>query len=443
MFAGRRVAPSLLAELFDQAVGLLAALLGWVLLAPLAALVPRRKDWVAVIGRDEGKFVDNAKYFLLQATPALRPNVRCVFVTERRDVADMLLDSDYEVMLYPRWRSVCFLLRAGTLIADSTEWHMRLRRFLTVRCRHVQLWHGVGYKRIELGQWRNEAVGRGWRSWPVLRAVRSAKRVFVGRVVRYDLVNTTSAFYRDEVFKPAFRSSHFTALGYPRNTFGELNEAAKAMAWRNVDSGITRNLRAWLADGRRMVLVAPTFRDTRASPMGLTAATLTLLDSWCEQQRVELVFKFHPAERQASAVEGRHLHLCSPESDLYPLMPISSALITDYSSIYMDYLLLDKPILFLVPDLDEYVSKDRQLQFDFREMTPGPKAATWDELVKHATQQWERDDYAQARDALKLKAFGGRPQELAAPLLIEFMRQQGWLPSESTASVSPVTQADA
>lgn|SRR5574337_1627280 len=437
MFAGRRVAPNLMVELIRQAPGLFGALLGWALLAPLAALVPRRKDWVAVIGRDEGKFVDNAKYFFLQGTPALRPDVRCVFVTEDRGVADMLLDSDYEVMLYPSWRSVCFLLRTGTLITDSIEWHLRLRRFLTVRCRRVQLWHGVGYKRIELDQWHNEAIGHGWKSSPALRAARSAKRVFVGRVVRYDLVNTTSTFYRDEVFKRAFRSKHFTAFGYPRNTFGDLDEAAKTMAWRNVDSGIASRLKAWLADGRRMVLVAPTFRDTRASPMGLTASTLALLDSWCELERVELVFKFHPAERQASAVEGRHLHLCSPESDLYPLMPLSSALITDYSSIYMDYLLLDKPVLFLVPDLDEYVSKDRQLQFDFREMTPGPKAATWHELIKHATQQWERDDYAGARDTLKLKAFDDRPQELAVPSLIEFMRRQAWLPHESASPASP------
>lgn len=443
MSAGRRVVPSLLIDLLGQALGLFAALVGWVLVAPLAALMPRRKDWMAVIGRDEGKFVDNAKYFFLQATPSLRPNVRCVFVTQRRDVADMLFDGGYEVLLYPRVRSIFFLLRAGTLITDSIEWHLRLRRFLSVRCKRVQLWHGVGYKRIELDQWRNEAIHSGWKSWPVLRAARSAKRVFVGRVVRYDLINTTSRFYRDEVFKFAFRSKHFTALGYPRNTFGDLDEATKAMAWRNVDSSISLHLPAWLANGRRVVLVAPTFRDTRASPMGLTAATLALLDSWCELQRVELVFKFHPAERHASAVEGRHLHLCSPESDLYPLMPLSSALITDYSSIYMDYLLLDKPILFLVPDLEEYVRTDRQLQFDFLAMTPGPKAATWHELIQHATQQWERDDYVQAREALKLKAFDGRPQELAVPLLIEFMRSQAWLPDETASHASPKAHADA
>lgn len=443
MFAGNPRSQSLVKRAVDQALALLAALLGWVLLVPLAALVPRRKDWIAIIGRDEGKFVDNAKYFFLQATPALRPNVRCVFVTERRDVTDMLLASGYEAMLYPRWHSVCFLLRAGTLIADSAEWHLRLRHFLTMRCRRVQLWHGVGYKRIELDQWRNEASGRGWKSWRLLRVARSAKRIFLGRVVRYDLVNTTSAFYRDEVFKPAFYSAHFTALGYPRNTFGDLDEAAKAMAWRNVDSEIAGRVHEWLADGRRIVLVAPTFRDTRASPMGLGVTTLAQLDSWCELQRVELVFKFHPAERRASEVAGRHLHLCGPESDLYPLMPLSSALITDYSSIYMDYLLLDKPILFLVPDLEEYVSKDRQLQFDFRDMTPGPRASTWHELVKHADRQWEADEYIEARGALKLKAFDGRPQEFAVPLLIEFMRDQEWLPKAATSSINSVTQADA
>lgn len=419
-----------------------AAALGWLLVAPVAWLIPKRRDWMAVIGRDEGKFVDNAKYFFLQAGQLLDSEVRCVFVTESTKVIRILEDQGLDVVRYPSWRSTWFLLRAGTLVADSLEWYQHLRRFLTVGCKHTQLWHGVGFKRIELDQWKHSGAGRNHAARIALRRLNIARRTFIGRIVRYDLVNTTSAFYRDHVFKQAFRSHHFTTFGYPRNTFGEMDEAVKAASWSNVDATIARRVPEWLEQDRRMVLVAPTFRDTRASPMGLASEVLAMLDAWCEQQRVELVFKFHPAERQASVVEGRHLHLCSPESDLYPLMPISSALITDYSSIYMDYLLLDKPILFLVPDLQEYVSKDRKLQFDFNEMTPGPKAVTWRELIKHATQQWQCDDYVQPRQALKLKAFDGRPQKLAVPLLLEFMRSQGWLPNATISPTKSTTKTD-
>jgi CDP-glycerol glycerophosphotransferase (TagB/SpsB family) len=406
----------------------LISALGWILIASWASLMPRRRDLMSVIGRDEGKYVDNAKYFYLQAAPLLAPSVRTVFITERQNVADMLLGTPYEAMVYPSARAVWFLLRSGTVVVDSIEWPRRLRRFWVVRAKLVQLWHGVGFKRIELDKWQNEVSANGALSSPCVLAMRKAMHKFTGRLVRYDVVNTTSTFYRDNVFTHAFLSRHFLVAGYPRNTFGKLDDMANMLAWRNVDASIVKLLPQWLEAKRRIVLVAPTFRDSRATPMGLVPDIVSLLDDYCETHGVELVFKFHPFERQADQVRGRHLHLCSPDSDLYPLMPVSSALVTDYSSIYMDYLLLDKPVLFLVPDVDQYIREDRQLQFDFDDMTPGPKLSSWHELTNELSHQWDHDDYLQARAELKRKAFDDLPQHDAVPKLINFMRSQSWLP---------------
>ncbi|MEO8746778.1 MAG: CDP-glycerol glycerophosphotransferase family protein [Rhodanobacter sp.] len=402
--------------------------LGWVLIASWAALMPRRRDLLSVIGRDEGKFVDNSKYFFLQGAPLLNPSVRVVFVTERKDVADTLANSDYEVMIYPSLPAIWYLLRSGTLVVDSLEWTRHLRRFLTVRARVLQLWHGVGFKRVELDKWRHEVVGKSQLSSAAVLTARRLMHGLTGRLVHYDAVNTTSVFYRDRVFAPAFLSNHFLVTGYPRNTFGKLGGNAQVLAWRNVDAHIARQLPEWSSAKRRMVLVAPTFRDTRATPLGLTPEVTAMLDSYCEAHGVELVFKFHPLERSASEVTGRHLHLCDPYSDLYPLLPLSRALITDYSSIYMDYLLLDKPVLFLVPDLDRYTREDRQFQFDFSSMTPGPKVGSWADLVARLEHQLQHDEYGDARARLRLTAFDGLPQTEAVQKLIDFMREQRWIP---------------
>jgi hypothetical protein len=403
------------------------AAIGWLLVAPWAALMPRRRDRMTVMGRDGGKFIDNAKYFFLQGTPLLDPAVRVVFVTEHRDVVETLRGSGYEAMYFPSWPAVRHLLQSGTVIVDSVDWTRRMRRFLTVRARVLQLWHGVGFKRIELDKWRHEVSSHRVLSSPLVLALRKAMHVFAGRLVRYDAVNCTSVFYRDEVFSRALLSPCFPVTGYPRNTFGELPEPARRLVWRNVDGSISARLARWKEEHRRIVLVAPTFRDSRATPMGLTPDVLAMLDDHCEVHGIELVFKFHPQERQAQDVSGRHLHVCAPDSDLYPLMPASSALITDYSSIYMDYLLLDKPVLFLVPDLERYVREDRDLQFDFGAMTPGPKLASWPELAAELARQLDQDSYSTERRRLRQLGFDDLPQGNSVPALIDFMRGRSWL----------------
>lgn len=415
-------------------------IIGWVIVAPIAKLMPKRQDWLAVIGHDEGHFTGNAKYFYLQSAALLGPGVRVVFVTERNDVAAMLAAASHQALVYPSLPSVWFLLRARTVVVDSTAWVKRLRRFLLVGSKKIQLWHGVGYKRIEMDKWRNEAKGSVL-SLPGMAALRKFLKMANGRLVRYDLVNTTSEFYKQEVFLPAFLSRHYIVAGYPRNSFGKVEEIENSLVWKNTDDSIIAKIPEWQAENRRLVLVAPTFRDSRPSPMGFDQPTLSMLDVFCKTHKIELIFKFHPLERRPTNTGSEHLHLCATDSDIYPLMPLSSALITDYSSIYMDYLLLDKPIIFFVPDLDYYRHRDRQLQFDFEQMSPGPKLTSWQNVLSALIQQWTLDTYADERARLRGMAFDELPQEKAVPALIAFMREQNWIPRDhdQLAAISGVS----
>jgi len=47
------------------------------------------------------------------------------------------------------------------------------------------------------------------------------------------------------------------------------------------------------------------------------------------------------------------------------LLLIADILITDYSSIYIDFLLTNKPIVFYAYDIKNYLSKDRELYFNY------------------------------------------------------------------------------
>jgi len=57
-------------------------------------------------------------------------------------------------------------------------------------------------------------------------------------------------------------------------------------------------------------------------------------------------------------------------------------LITDYSSIYTDFIIQNKPVVFFPFDYDAYLKNERTLQFDYKTITPGPKCYTYQELEK-------------------------------------------------------------
>ena len=54
-------------------------------------------------------------------------------------------------------------------------------------------------------------------------------------------------------------------------------------------------------------------------------------------------------------------------------------IITDFSSIFADFLLFDKPIIFSKFDYNNYI-KSSGLKIDYNSL-PGPKVKNWDELL--------------------------------------------------------------
>jgi CDP-glycerol glycerophosphotransferase (TagB/SpsB family) len=406
---------------------LITGVVGWLIVAPVACLVPKRRDWIAVVGRHDGQFLDNAKYFFLQAH-VVAPEYRLVFVSERADVVKLVMEAGRESLRFPSFRAAWFLMRCGSAVVDEASWYRRMRFFLLIRTRIVQLWHGIGCKWIEMQQWRRETGPYGWASHPLALAARVLFYRVIGRRMRYAMVATTSEFYRGQVFEPAFRAHYFPITGYPRNDFAlSLKGVDRELAWRNVDGPIATRLAEWVAQGRKLVLVAPTFRDSGAVPMRLDASALEAIDAFGEAHGAEFVFKFHPAEKNADHIRGRHFHLCARDSDVYPLFPYAAALVTDYSSISTDFLWVDKPLLFLIPEGDDYARKDRGLQFAPETMMPGPIVPSWQLLLQALPDAWKNDIHAEERSNLRKRAFDDLAQDEATARILAFMRAQGWL----------------
>ena len=67
------------------------------------------------------------------------------------------------------------------------------------------------------------------------------------------------------------------------------------------------------------------------------------------------------------------------EKDVYPYLGKYSVMISDYSSIALDFAMLDRPTIFLCPDLND---TERGFNLDFRNVVPGPIVMNWDEAIE-------------------------------------------------------------
>ncbi len=116
------------------------------------------------------------------------------------------------------------------------------------------------------------------------------------------------------------------------------------------------------AYGKKIVLWAPTFRGNASIPEIVDMAFLERLRQELGEEWL-VVTKLHPHLQKRIGED-----LCPIPTER--LLPVADVLISDYSSVIYDFLLLERPMVFYAPDLDYYEQKD-QFYIDYREM-PGP-----------------------------------------------------------------------
>lgn len=136
---------------------------------------------------------------------------------------------------------------------------------------------------------------------------------------------------------------------------------------------------------RKLILYAPTFREgqeTRLFPFG--DYDPETLEAFLQERSWYICIRSHlECENKTSGLVSTHIRMIDSDviEDITGWMSCFDLLITDYSSIYVDYLLLEKPIIFLPYDKVEYI-RSRGMNFCYEEVTPGPKPDTLKWLIK-------------------------------------------------------------
>lgn len=238
----------------------------------------------------------------------------------------------------------------------------------------VQLWHGMPIKAIE----RLEGVARGF----------APSYVVAASTWWQDILGT--AFGTD--------SDHVLATGMPRCELmlQQPSDEAVASTRSLVGARSYQKLAIWLPTYRASVVgdIRTDGRETGDALQigGVNLATLS--DAFAEADALCLV-KRHPMSPHYPSDDLDNLvfrddgDLAEARLDLYTLLGMADALLTDLSSVWIDYLVRpERPILFFMPDFDEYAGSRRLVLEPYGRVIPGPLVTSFEDLLASIRGLW-------------------------------------------------------
>lgn len=376
---------------------IIISLFAFILMVPFSYIVPKKKNLIIFIGNLKSNFYGNVKYFYLYVNRYHHKDCEFYFLAEDRNTFDELKMYGLPVIFFPSFKSIFTLYRTKIVIIDNNRWVTKLRFYFLFTSHKVQLWHGVGFKRID-----HDLIDHRTKRDFLRYCINTLK----GRFPKYDLFISTSEFYSKNVFSKAFNYSNMVELGYSRN--GIFFQEPDKLSLINTDVENYNKIADLKDQGYKIILYAPTFRDLGGDALTENILDIKRLTDFAYKNKLHFVFKFHPAPQYRFNLEQlKEVTLYDNSKDVYPLLPKVDLMITDYSSIYTDYLLLDRPVIFFPYDYEYYVQQNREIQFDYDWITPGPKCYTQDDLEKEILQILikNEDGYIQKREEILDLAF--------------------------------------
>lgn len=255
-------------------------------------------------------------------------------------------------------------------ISDLGKFQMILRRGRTF----IELWHGIPLK--AMGHLMDEST----------EYKRFIER---GKLKRVKLWSVTS-----EVFKRLYQAMYpldkevFQVLGSPRN---DQYKTQKVDFDHYLDD---------LPDFNKVILYAPTRRDNGENALFFPFKDdeLEKVKSFIEKNRILILTRGHIDNLTDKRIESKYIRELGSDKvfDIDSILSGFDSVITDYSSIYFDYLFMNRPLAFIPYDIDSYL-KNRGMLFDYDSVTPGHKILKGDDFIGYL------EDLVIGRDIYKEK----------------------------------------
>ncbi len=221
---------------------------------------------------------------------------------------------------------------------------------------------------------------------------------------KYNDYFVSTSDYMKKIFSKIFLANNFLITGYPRNDIFFRQE--DHLDFINVNLDLYNEILK-RKENQKIVLITPSLSlGYTGTDMVLSFLDLDKINKFGKKYDIHFILKLHPSmDNFSNLLDGyyENITIYPPKFDLYPLLKHVDCLITDYSSIFFDFLLLDKPIIFYVPNYKDVKSS---CILDYDTFTPGEKAYSMGHLIKSLKDFVKGiDKYKKQREEIKRYSF--------------------------------------
>ncbi len=346
--------------------------LTWEIIFAVSYFIPKNKN-IWIFGALNGeKYVDNSKH-LFEYVSKNHPEIRAIWTTKNRSALNFIRNQGFEAYGYFSIRAILLTMRAEYSIVSHQL--MDIPAFAAARIKSVVLWHGTPLKKIGFDDKKTvsyQSLSRkiSTKLFHFFRANYKESILFCTSDNLINLFSQSHQIPKERIF----------ATGYPRNDVF-FHPPKKGIP-------ITRKLNSYKEEKYKIAVYMPTHRKFgQINICNFLKESISQINENLKKLNSILLVKlhfFHLKELKDQNQNYTNIIFITDEDinqDIYPILPQTDLLITDYSSIFFDYLLLNKPIIFAPFDKEDYLENDRDFYFDYDKITPGPKAMDWDEVL--------------------------------------------------------------
>lgn len=338
-------------------------------------LFPRnRKIWLfgSTFGR---RFADNPRYAYLYINKYHSDEVRPVWITRNKGVARLLAENGLEVYYAYSVKGVWLCLRGGVYIYDN--YSKDISFWLSGGAVKVNLWHGTATKKInqdnKFDYFRNPR--NGWERFKT-----APRRLSDEKPHHYILATSKNMA---PILAGAFGTDieHTLVVGHPRNDILLRDDIEDVYTKTEADT--VKRLKAFKEQGMKLIFYAPTFRDSEKKFFDIM--DLHKLNDFLKERDYVWCNKLHiksKLRKEFEAIKLSNIFNIDADADPATLLPYCDFMVADYSSIYLDYMFLERPAVAFPFDYEEYVSASRECYFDYDEYMPERKVHSMQELFE-------------------------------------------------------------